>query len=103
MVYHEIKIFEKRGRKLFFGIPVIQKKTFVSHGALSLIECVTVEALKLPVPSTDVLKPHESQRFSSVLRKLEKVAYQKEIKKNLTITAKKWYTNSVDRKYRRLL
>ena len=27
-----VTLFEKRGRKLFFGIPVIQKKTFVTRG-----------------------------------------------------------------------
>ena len=31
--------------------------------ALSLVECVTVWALKLPVPHTDALKTHSSQRF----------------------------------------
>ena len=31
--------------------------------ALSLVEYVAVGALKLPVPSTDVLKTHESQSF----------------------------------------
>ena len=36
--------------------------------ALSLVEYVAVGALKLPVPSTDVLKTHESQRVSSDLR-----------------------------------
>ena len=35
--------------------------------ALSLIECVTVGALKLPAPHTDVLKTHESQSFSTEL------------------------------------
>ena len=29
--------------------------------ALSLVECVAVWALKLPVPHTDALKTHESQ------------------------------------------
>ena len=33
--------------------------------ALSLVEYVAVGALKLPVPSTDVLKTHESQSFST--------------------------------------
>ena len=31
--------------------------------ALSLIECVTVGALKLPVPPTDALKTHSPQRL----------------------------------------
>ena len=35
--------------------------------ALSLVEYVAVGALKLPVPSTDVLKTHESQSFSAEL------------------------------------
>lgn len=35
--------------------------------ALSLIEYVTVGALKLPVPPTDVFKTHESQSFSANL------------------------------------
>ena len=33
--------------------------------ALSLVECVAVWALKLPVPHTDVLKTHEPQNFSA--------------------------------------
>ena len=33
--------------------------------ALPFIECVAVWALKLPVPHTDVLKTHESQKFSA--------------------------------------
>ena len=35
--------------------------------SLSLVECVTVWALKLPVPHTDVLKTHESQSVSAEL------------------------------------
>ena len=35
--------------------------------ALSLVECVAVWALKLPVPHTDVLKTHLSQSFSTEL------------------------------------
>ena len=35
--------------------------------ALSLVECVTVWALKLPVPHTDALKTHSSQSFSTEL------------------------------------
>ena len=35
--------------------------------ALSLVECVAVWALKLPVPHTDVLKTHLPQSFSSEL------------------------------------
>ena len=35
--------------------------------ALPFIECVTVWALKLPVPHTDVLKTHESQSRSTDL------------------------------------
>ena len=35
--------------------------------ALSLVECVAVWALKLPVPHTDVLKTHSSQSFSTEL------------------------------------
>jgi len=35
--------------------------------ALSLIECVTVGALKLPVPPTDVLKTHNPLSISSKL------------------------------------
>ena len=35
--------------------------------ALSLVEYVAVGALKLPVPSTDVLKTHESQSVSAEL------------------------------------
>ena len=38
---------------------------FCVSWAFSLIECVTVWALKLPVPHTDVLKTHESQKFSA--------------------------------------
>ena len=34
---------------------------------LSLVECVAVWALKLPVPHTDVLKTHSSQSFSTKL------------------------------------
>ena len=34
---------------------------------LSLVECVAVWALKLPVPHTDVLKTHSSQSFSTEL------------------------------------
>ena len=40
--------------------------------ALSLIECVTVWVLKLPAPSTDVLKTHESQSFSAELLEFQK-------------------------------
>ena len=35
--------------------------------ALSLVECVAVWALKLPVPHTDVLKTHSLQSFSTEL------------------------------------
>ena len=42
--------------------------------ALSLVEYVAVGALKLPVPSTDVLKTHESQRVSSALRESKRLA-----------------------------
>ena len=42
--------------------------------ALSLVECVAVWALKLPVPHTDVLKTHESQRVSSALRESKRLA-----------------------------
>ena len=35
--------------------------------ALSLVECVAVWALKLPVPHTDILKTHSSQSFSTEL------------------------------------
>ena len=34
---------------------------------LSLVECVAVWALKLPVPHTDVLKTHSSQSFATEL------------------------------------
>ena len=40
--------------------------------ALSLVEYVAVGALKLPVPSTDVLKTHESQSFSTELLEFQK-------------------------------
>ena len=40
-------------------------ENFCVSWAFSLIECVTVWALKLPVPHTDVLKTHESQTFSA--------------------------------------
>ena len=40
--------------------------------ALSLDEYVAVGALKLPVPSTDVLKTHESQSFSAELLEFQK-------------------------------
>ena len=40
--------------------------------ALSLVEYVAVGALKLPVPSTDVLKTHESQSFSAELLEFQK-------------------------------
>ena len=53
---------------------------------------------------------HETQTFLINLwtlknnhQTLASNEYRKEIKKNLTITSKKWYTNSVDRKYKRLL
>ena len=42
---------------------------FCVSWALSLVECVAVWALKLPVPHTDVLKTHLSQSFSTELRK----------------------------------
>ncbi len=46
--------------------------------ALSLVEYVAVGALKLPVPSTDVLKTHESQSFSAEL-----LEFQKKLTKNV--------------------
>ena len=42
-------------------------ETLCVSWALSLIECVAVWALKLPVPHTDVLKTHESQSVSTEL------------------------------------
>ncbi len=50
----------------FFGFSNTKEKLCVSW-ALSLIECVAVWALKIPVPHTDALKTHESQSFSFVL------------------------------------
>ena len=47
--------------------------------ALSLIECVTVGALKLPVPPTDVLKTHNPLSISSKL-----LESQATLSKNLT-------------------
>ena len=41
---------------------------------LSLVEYVAVWALKTPVPHTDVLKTHESQRVSSALRENKKIS-----------------------------
>lgn len=41
--------------------------------ALSLVEYVAVGALKLPVPSTDVLKTHESQSVSAKLLEPKKI------------------------------
>jgi len=38
-------------------------ETLCVSWALSLVECVAVWALKLPVPHTDVLKTHSSQSF----------------------------------------
>ena len=42
--------------------------------ALPFVECVTVWALKLPVPHTDVLKTHESQNFSTELLEFKESA-----------------------------
>jgi len=39
--------------------------------AFSLIECVAVWTLKLPVPHTDALKTHESQRISPNLQEFQ--------------------------------
>ena len=49
-----------------FGFRDLGEKLCVSW-ALSLIECVAVWALKLPVPHTDALKTHSSQSFSPKL------------------------------------
>ena len=48
-----------------FLFSVIPAEKFCVSWALPLIECVTVWALKLPVPHTDVLKTHEPQNFSA--------------------------------------
>lgn len=47
---------------IFFVFRNSVKKLCVSW-ALSLVEYVTVGALKLPVPPTDALKTHSSQSF----------------------------------------
>ena len=60
------------GTFLFFCNSV--EKLCVSW-AFSLIECVAVWALKLPVPHTDVLKTHLSQSFSTELRKTKKITH----------------------------
>jgi len=54
------------GEGTFFVSRNLAKKPYGSW-AFSLIECVAVWALKLPVPHTDVLKTHESQNFSTEL------------------------------------
>ena len=41
--------------------------------AFSLVECVTVWTLKLPVPHTDVLKTHESQSVSTKLLESKRI------------------------------
>ena len=56
---------------IFFVFRNSVEKLCVSW-ALSLVECVAVWALKLPVPHTDVLKTHLSQSFSTELRKTKK-------------------------------
>ena len=56
---------------IFFVFRNSVEKLCVSW-ALSLVECVAVWALKLPVPHTDVLKTHSSQSFSTELRKTKK-------------------------------
>jgi len=43
------------------------EETLCVSWALPFVECVTVWALKLPVPHTDVLKTHLSQSVSSKL------------------------------------
>ena len=55
-----------------FGFRDLGEKLCVSW-ALSLIECVAVWALKLPVPHTDALKTHSSQSPSPRLRKPKKL------------------------------
>ena len=50
----------------FFSFSNSVEKFCVSW-ALSLIECVTVWALKLPAPHTDALKTHSSQSFPTEL------------------------------------
>lgn len=51
---------------IFFCFRNLAEKFCVTW-ALSLVEYVTVGALKLPVPPTDVFKTHESQSFSASL------------------------------------
>ena len=50
-----------------FFFSVIPEKSFASRGHFSLVECVAVWALKLPVPHTDVLKPTSHKSFSPEL------------------------------------
>ena len=59
-------VFVSSVRWHFFVFRNSVEKLCVSW-ALSLVECVAVWALKLPVPHTDVLKTHESQSFSAEL------------------------------------
>ena len=70
-------IFEKLQEIHFFGLCQVFVGTFFVFRnsveklcvswALSLVECVAVWALKLPVPHTDILKTHSSQSFSTEL------------------------------------
>ena len=60
-----VKLFKMEFWGLF-GFRDLGEKLCVSW-ALSLIECVAVWALKLPVPHTDALKTHSSQSFSPKL------------------------------------
>ena len=68
------QVFVSSVRWHFFVFRNSVEKLCVSW-ALSLVECVAVWALKLPVPHTDVLKTHSSQSFSTELRKTKKITH----------------------------
>ena len=58
------------GEGTFFVFRNLAKKPYGSW-AFSLIECVAVWALKLPVPHTDVLKPTNRKAFTKLLESKE--------------------------------
>ncbi len=71
----------------FFSVRNVAEK-FAFRGSLPLVKCVTVWALKLPVPHTDVLKTHFTQNFSATL-----LQYKKDSHRFLAATDTKiyWY------------
>ena len=65
-ILHEKVSWVKYSHRLFSILYNLARKVCVLW-ALSLVECVTVGALKLPVPPTDVLKTHNPLSISSKL------------------------------------